>query len=272
MEHCKRLYAIGDIHGCYPSLVELMEKLDDDVPLIFLGDIVNRGPESLATIRFIKSLGDRARVILGNHDLHLLASAAGCKKFGRRDTIAEVIAAPDFGEIVEWLRHQYLMIQWNDFLFVHGGINPVWTQKKAFKLAKEVEKKLQSDKWDKYLKQMYGGDQWDDNLKGSARVRAVLNGLTRIRLVDEEGIPDFSHKEGLATAPEGFMPWFEHANRQKDEKTVIFGHWSMLGLKMTGQHWCIDTGCLWGGALTAAEFPSLELISVKAPLYRDPLA
>lgn len=270
--HTDKIYAIGDIHGCYDTLVELFDLLDPEIPIIFLGDIVNRGPKSLETIRFVKSLGDRARLILGNHEMSLLATAADHGKQHRLDTMQCILDEPDAKEIINWLRKQYLLLQWNEYTFVHGAINPAWTLEKAKALAEEVQTHLRNKGWKKYLKEMYGKDQWDDNLTNPARMRAILNGFTRIRMVDENGIPEFKMKEGIDKIPPGFMPWFEVPCRKTQNDTIVFGHWSTLGLVQQPNVICLDTGCLWGGALTAMEFPCRKVITVKSPQYLDPLA
>ncbi len=270
--HSDKLYAIGDIHGCYDTFIELFNQLDPSIPLLFLGDIINRGPKSLETLRFVKSLGDRARLILGNHEMSFLATAAGHGKAHRLDTMHSILDEPDAKDLINWLRKQYLLFQWNEYTFVHGAINPAWDLDLAKALAHEVQEHLRNKGWKKYLKDMYGKDQWDESLTGSARMRAILNGFTRIRLVDEQGIPEFKIKEGIAKIPEGFMPWFESPVRKTQNDTIVFGHWSTLGLVNRPNIICLDSGCLWGGSLTAMEFPSRKIISIKAPQYLDPLA
>ena len=172
-------FAIGDLQGCLESLDGLLEQLPEDAPLIFLGDLVNRGPESLATLRRVAGLGSRARCLLGNHDLHLLAVAAGASKVHKKDTIGEIFEAPDADELIEWLRHQSIMIETEDAVFVHAGVHPLWTLEKARGLAREAEAVLSGPDWKAMLQQMYGNSDWDDGLKGGERMQAILNCFTR---------------------------------------------------------------------------------------------
>ncbi len=266
------LYVIGDVHGCLPTLTELFEQLDETTPIIFLGDVINRGPNSLETLRFVKSLGKRARCILGNHDLHLLATAAGSGRIASLDTIDEILSAPDAEELLDYVRHQSLFIQWQGFTFVHAAMDPAWDIKTAQKLAAYVEKKLRAQDWRRNLMHMYGKDLWDEKLRGDAKLRAILNGFTRIRFVDEKGIPNYKIKDAPGESPAGFMPWFDCPARKTKKETVVFGHWSTLGLINRTDIIALDTGCVWGGALSAMELPARKIIQVKAPMYRDPLA
>ena len=186
MQSEQNVTVIGDGHGCLPSLSQLLEKIPDDSPLIFIGDLINRGPASLETLRLVHSMGKRATLILGNHEMHLLATAAGAGKPNRRDTIDEILVAPDAEELIDWIRHQYLLYDWKDYTFVHAAIDPAWSLKKARALACEVHEHLRSDHWKGYLQEMYGKDLWDNDLTGPARMRAILNGFTRIRFVDKK--------------------------------------------------------------------------------------
>ncbi len=264
------LYAVGDVHGCLPNLKELFEKLDRDIPVVFVGDIVNRGPFSLETLRFVKSLGARARVLLGNHDLHLLCAAAGAAKMSPKDTIQEVLDAPDAGELIDYLRGQSLLIRFREFTLVHAAIDLAWDLNKAQTLAREVETKLRSPDWKYWLSDMYGKDLWDESLTGLARLRAVLNGFTRIRYVKADGTPDYRAKLAPEVTDPSLIPWFMSPKRKTRDTVVVAGHWSTLGLKMTDDFIGIDTGCLWGGALTAVRLPDRKVISVKSSGYQDP--
>ncbi len=265
-------YAIGDLQGCLESLDGLLEQIPEDAPLIFLGDLVNRGPESLATLRRIKNMGARAQCLLGNHDLHLLAVAAGASKVHKKDTIGEIFEAPDADELIDWLRHQSIMIETPEATFVHAGIHPLWSLEKARSLAKEAEIMLQGKSWKKMLKQMYGNNDWDEALEGPERLQAILNCFTRMRFVDRQtGALDFKQKEDIGSAPKHLIPWFEYEARPAASTTICFGHWSMLGLIRRPNIIAIDTGCLWGGQLTAVRFPDRKILQEPCPCWADPL-
>ena len=271
-KNAEKVTVIGDVHGCLPTLEKLLARIDDTMPLIFIGDIINRGPNSLETLRLIRSLGKRARVILGNHDMHFLATAAGNGKANRRDTIAEIFQAPDAEELIDCMRHQRLMYRWKEYSFVHAAIDPAWSITEAEALAGEIQGILRGKHWKEALQEMYGKDLWDPKLKGTARMRAILNGFTRIRFVDKKGVPDYKAKEAPGSTCPDLMPWFDYPNRKTIDDTVVFGHWSTLGLVIRPHVIALDTGCIWGGALTAIELPSRKIIQEKAPQYLDPLA
>ena len=271
-KNAEKVTVIGDVHGCLPTLEKLLARIDDTMPLIFIGDIINRGPNSLETLRLIRSLGKRARVILGNHDMHFLATAAGNGKANRLDTIAEIFQAPDAEELIDWMRHQRLMYRWKEYSFVHAAIDPAWSITEAEALAGEIQGILRGKHWKEALQEMYGKDLWDPKLKGTARMRAILNGFTRIRFVDKKGVPDYRAKEAPGSTCPDLMPWFDYPNRKTIDDTVVFGHWSTLGLVIRPHVIALDTGCIWGGALTAIELPSRKIIQEKAPQYLDPLA
>ena len=267
------LFAIGDLQGCLESLEELLTQLPQDAELLFVGDLVNRGPQSLQTLRFVKNLGSRARSILGNHDLHLLAVAAGAGEMHKKDTIADILSAPDRDELFNWLRNQPLLIEQGDVLFAHAGIHPLWDLPTAQKLAQEAHEALAGPQWQRWLQGMYGNTQWSPDLTGEKRMRAILNGFTRMRFVNAlTGELDFDLKEGAGTAPKGWVPWFEYKHRLLCDHTICFGHWSMLGLINRPNLVAIDTGCLWGGELTAVRFPDRRIFQEKCPCWANPLA
>lgn len=272
MKDAEKILVIGDVHGCLPTLEKLIAQIDENMPLLFLGDLINRGPESLATLRLVKNMGKRAKCLLGNHDMHLLATAANAGKANRRDTIDEILKADDAEDLIDFVRHQPLLWQWNDYTFVHASIDPAWSLEEAQTLAHEVQNHLRSKHWKSYLQNMYGKDLWEPSLKGEARMRAILNGFTRIRFVNSQGIPDYKIKEGLETKPDHLMPWFECPVRKTQNDKIVFGHWSTLGLVVRENIIALDTGCVWGGALSAIELPSRKVLSIKAPQYLDPLA
>ena len=262
--------AIGDLQGCYESLLGFLEQLPEDSPLVFLGDLVNRGPQSLKTLRFVKSLCEagRAQSILGNHDLHLLALVATGQSCPKKDTLTDILTAPDRDELIDWLRQRPLLIDSADTVFVHAGIPPDWTLEKANALASEVHEKLCAATWKSDLKNMYGPDVFSDKLTGDARLRSILNGLTRMRFLKPDGTPDYSIREGIAKMPTGYSPWFEIPRQVK--KTICFGHWSMLGLVIRPDTIAVDTGCLWGGALSALRLSDRRLFQEPCPCWAKP--
>ena len=268
---CKEsLIAIGDLQGCFESLMGLLDQLPRSASLIFLGDIVNRGPESLKTLRFVKDLCEkkRARIILGNHDLHLLAVAATGKTPSAHDTITDILQSPDREELLGWLASQPLVLNTEEALFVHAGIPPQWTLEKTLTLAKEASEKLTGTGWKIALQHMYGNDVYSDTLTGEARLRGILNAFTRTRFLKHDLTPDYSVKEGLAKMPAGDVPWFEVPRLVK--KPICFGHWSMLGLVLREKTIAVDTGCLWGGSLSAVRLTDKRLYQEPCPCWAAP--
>jgi bis(5'-nucleosyl)-tetraphosphatase (symmetrical) len=266
------LYAIGDVQGCLASLHQLLRKIPADARLVFVGDLVNRGPDSLATLRFVRRLGERATCVLGNHDLHLLAVAAGIRAPSRGDTLDDILAAPDRDELLDWLRHRPLAHREGGALFVHAGLMPGWSADQALALAREVESGLRSPGWREFLAPMYGNTpaRWDDALAGPERLRAVINGLTRLRYLKPDGSMDFDLKEGAAAAPPGYCPWFEAPDRASAEELLVFAHWSTLGLVLREKLIAIDTGCVWGGELTAVRISDRAVFQVPCPQAQRP--
>jgi bis(5'-nucleosyl)-tetraphosphatase (symmetrical) len=267
-------YAIGDIQGCRQRLDELLERVRAAAPdarLVFLGDIVNRGPESLGTLRLIRSLGEKAEVVLGNHDLHLLAVAHGIRKPHRSDTLDDILNAPDRDELLEWLRRRPLALFECGHLLVHAGVLPQWTARKTMALAQEVEAVLRGPAWMDFLNGMYGNTpaKWDDALEGIDRWRCIVNALTRIRFCDADGAMELMTKGGHISLP-GYMPWFDVPDRKTGDVTVAFGHWSTLGLTVRRNLIALDTGCLWGGKLSAVCLDDRSIIQVSCPQYQIP--
>jgi len=254
-------YAIGDIQGCYDELKALLSKIkfnSDKDQLWFCGDLVNRGPKSLQTLRFIKSLEDNAITVLGNHDLHLLATAFDHQQPGRKDTFEDFFKANDAMLLLEWLRHQQLAHydKTLNITLIHAGLHPQWTIKQALAYAHEVEKILQSKNHINYYKHMYGDkpQEWDDSLTGWSRYRFITNMLTRLRYCDAQGKPSFSPKGAPGSQPDSLIPWYEVDGRASQHDDIIFGHWSTLphaGVSSINNAYAIDSGCLWGGNLTA---------------------
>ncbi|NOR52298.1 MAG: symmetrical bis(5'-nucleosyl)-tetraphosphatase [Gammaproteobacteria bacterium] len=273
-------YAIGDIQGCYDELLQLLEKIHfnpNKDHLWFAGDLVNRGSQSLEVLRFIKGLGDHAIVVLGNHDFHLLALWKGYQRNSKEnDSLAPILAAPDRDELLEWLRHRPLLHHDHklNISLVHAGLPPQWTLKKALKYAREVEEILRKEPFEAFLANMYGNlpDQWSDDLIGWNRIRLMVNCFTRIRFCSTKGRLDLNMKGGLKTENPDYHPWFQIEGRKSRKNRIIFGHWSTLGLHHENNATSIDTGCLWGGTLTAMRIdtPTPQFISYNCPGQQQP--
>ena len=249
-------YAIGDVQGCYDQLRRLLDAIAFDPgrdKLWFVGDLVNRGPQSLAVVRYVRSLGDRAVTVLGNHDLSLLVVAEGIRHPHASDTFDDILGAPDRDDLIHWLRHQKLMHADSHYAMVHAGLLPRWTVPIAVSLASEVEQALRAPAWREFLQQMYGNEpaRWDDALRGYDRLRVIVNAMTRLRLCSPEGTMDFSHKLGLENAPAGFVPWYDVPGRASSGMPILFGHWAALGLVVRPDVIALDTGCVWGRKLSA---------------------
>ncbi len=268
-------FAIGDLQGCAADLDRLVDRIDALSPgasLVFVGDLVNRGPESLRTLRTVKGMGDRARTVLGNHDLHLLAVWQGVRNPGRSDTINEILSAPDCDELLDWLRRQPLALTAEGHLVVHAGVLPQWTATQVLALSAEVEAKLRSADWSSFMTAMYGNEpaHWSESLQGTDRLRCIVNALTRLRFCSPEGDMEFASKEGLDKAPAGYLPWFDVPGRRTAEVPVIFGHWSTLGVIQREYLIGLDSGCVWGGKLSAMRLSDRQLIQVDCAQHQTP--
>ena len=253
------VYAIGDVQGCYQALRALLAEIRFDPAqdrLWFTGDLVNRGPQSLEVLRFVRDLGERAVCVLGNHDLHLLAVASGAAKVKKHDTLNEVLDAPDRDDLLHWLRTRPLLHYHEElgYTLIHAGLLPPWDLTAARRLAREVETALQNAGHADFFKHMYGEvpDHWNDGLRGYDRLRIIVNAFTRLRYCDLEGNMDLRPKGSPGTQPPDLMPWFQVPTRRSHNMQIIFGHWSALGRWQGNGVICLDSGCLWGRALTAA--------------------
>lgn len=252
-------YAIGDVQGCFDCLQHLLDIVRFDPAtdrLWFAGDLVNRGPDSLGVLRFVSRLGERAVSVLGNHDLHLLAVADGVRKPTRKDSLNAVLEAPDREALLGWLRQRPLIHQEPDHphLLVHAGIPPQWDTSRAASLAREVERVLRGPDYSGFLHHMYGNvpDIWEDSLQGFERLRVITNYLTRMRFCSATGQLDLDNKGPPADANPGFAPWFTYPGKRSAAVPIVFGHWATLegNAQVPGIH-ALDTGCVWGGRLTA---------------------
>lgn len=279
------LYLIGDVQGCDAALQHLLDTLafsPSRDTLYLLGDLVNRGPDSLATLRRLQALGDAARCVLGNHDLHLLATAAGARRPSRKDTLQALLAAADAPALLAWLRQQRMarLIEHarQRTLLVHAGVLPQWDAAQTLALAAEVEAVLRDPAaLHTFLHAMYGNapDGWHDALQGLDRLRVIVNALTRLRFCSTSGRMEFDSKEGAHSAPPGYLPWFDVPGRRSAALCVAFGHWSTLGWLNRPDVLALDSGCVWGGALTAYRLAASpgqagERISVPCPQAQKP--
>lgn len=267
-----KIYAVGDVQGCSPSLKALLKKLPKKSNLIFLGDLVNRGPDSLGTLRQLKSLQEsgRAECILGNHDLHLLAIEAGLRKAKGLDTVDAILKAPDRKELIDWVRHRPMALSNGKVLTVHAGVLPQWDLQQTIECAQEVEKALRSKSFKEFLANMYGNtpNKWSNSLKGYERLRLITNTLTRMRFCTPNGQMEFESKEGLENGPKGYIPWFSTPKRKTADTLIYFGHWSTLGLLRHNNVIGLDTGCVWGGKLTALEIANTNKDSKRLKIIQ----
>jgi len=263
------LYAIGDVQGCHAEFCDLLTLIGFSPSrdrLWLTGDLVNRGPDSLAVLREVIALGDAAVTVLGNHDLHLLTVAAGHRNAHRDDTLATILEAPDRVDLFDWLAQQPLAVAGDGMLMVHAGTLPQWTVLDVVTLAREVESMLRSAGRDNFLRELYGDEPhaWNNALVGHDRLRVIVNALTRLRFCAADGRMEFREKRGARYAPRGFAPWFAHPNRQTAASLVVCGHWSTLDLLLAPNVLMLDSGCLWGGALTAIRLPDRRVYQVPS--------
>jgi bis(5'-nucleosyl)-tetraphosphatase (symmetrical) len=266
-------YAIGDIQGCYAPFQQLLRKIEFDPgkdTLWLTGDLVNRGPESLEVLRWVFQHQDCVQIVLGNHDLHLLALSEGYGRTHAGDTLMDIINAADGKVLLDWLRCQPLMIAGDGYAMVHAGLLPDWTIDRALGLAEEVEDTLAGPNYREFLSRLYGNKptRWSEDLKGIERLRLIVNAMTRMRLMTRDGAIDLSFKGELADAPANLIPWFTSERRRSHQMPIICGHWSALGLFVTEDILAIDTGCLWGGSLTALRLEDRQLFAQECQVYQ----
>ena len=270
-------YAIGDIQGCFHSFQSLLKKIQFNPALDNLwlvGDLINRGSGSLEVLRWVFDHQSSIVSVLGNHDLHTLVVAEGFVNAHRSDTIQPLLDAPDADTLLSWLRHQPLLHFANDHLMVHAGLLPAWTPSQAQLLGQEVHQALCADNYREFLKHMYGNQpvQWDEALTGWDRLRVITNAMTRLRICSQAGEMEFKFKGELSNRPAGYLPWFEIAGRASADTPVIFGHWSALGLHMANNVYALDTGCLWGVALTALRVDDKAVFQVPCHVDDAPIS
>lgn len=272
------VYAIGDVQGCFEPLQQLLQQLRFDATrdrLVFVGDLVNRGPQSLDVLRFVRSLGDAASTVLGNHDLHLLAVASQGRP-GAKDTLDDILAAPDREDLLDWLRRQPLAYEEprSGALVIHGGLPPQWDRRTALELAREAAAVIGGSDPDAFYRHMYGNepDRWDEGLRGWPRIRFIVNCFTRLRYCSRSGRIDLKEKRAPGAQRDGLLPWFEVPGRRSAGERIVFGHWSTLGrIEWDAGKVCgLDTGCVWGGSLTAMDLETGALFSTGCDQYRRP--
>jgi len=265
-------YIVGDVQGCCDQLEKLhalILKQDPDAHLLIAGDLVNRGPQSLSTLRKLIAMGNRANSVLGNHDLSLLGVAYGIHRPRNDAYLRPILDAPDRDQLLTWLRHRPLAIQIDQHLIVHAGVLPSWSVQQTLDYAHEVELMLQGPDYVDFLRVMYGNQPnvWSTQLKGMDRLRCIVNVLTRLRFCTANDEMEFDSKEGLNKTPPGFTPWF-NLPRLTDSSTVVFGHWSALGLLIKPNLIGLDTGCVWGGKLTALRLSDRKIVQVDCPKHQ----
>lgn len=280
-----KTYVIGDLQGCHEQAVAILDRIRAhaaaagvaEPAILFAGDLINRGPDSLSTLRHVRQLamasGGLIDSVLGNHDLHLLAVAYGIRPEHKSDTLAGILHAPDRDELIDWVRRRPLAIRTGQHILVHAGLLPQWSAAQAMSLAAEVEQMLRGDGIREFLAEMYGNEpaQWSDDLQGADRLRCIINAMTRLRFCDAAGVMDFKMKEsGSADPSTGLMPWFEVPGRRSADQTVVFGHWSALGLKLAPNLIALDSGCVWGGQLSAVCLEDRALLQEQCPQFKQP--
>jgi bis(5'-nucleosyl)-tetraphosphatase (symmetrical) len=271
------LYAIGDIQGCHAEFCELLDLIGFSPAndrLWLVGDLVNRGPSSLAVLREVMRLGDAAVTVLGNHDFHLLTVAAGHRRPHRDDTLDAILDAPDRDELLAWLRARPLVVAEGDLAMVHAGFVPSWTVPQAVALSREVQAVLASDRWHEFLGVLYGDEprRWSESLTGYDRLRYIVNACTRLRFCTADDSLELREKRGPGHVPAGYLPWFAHPTRRSANTTLVCGHWSTLELLLAPNVLMLDSGCLWGGTLTGVRLADRRLYQIpsRSPVQPKP--
>lgn len=266
------VYLIGDVQGCCEQLDLLHAQIlqqDSEAYLLVAGDLVNRGPHSLATLRKLVGMGLRANSVLGNHDLNLLGIAYGVRRPHHEAYLRPILDAPDREQLLHWLRHRPMAVRMHQHLIVHAGVLPSWTAEQTMAYAQEVEQVLQGPDFVKFLGAMYGNlpTRWSPDLTGMERLRCIVNVLTRLRFCTAQDEMEFDSKEGLNKTPPGFAPWFS-LPRRTESISMVFGHWSAIGLQLQPNLVGLDTGCVWGGKLTAMRMSDRKLFQVACPAHQ----
>lgn len=262
-------YAIGDIQGCHAEFCELLSRLAFSPrhdTLWLVGDLVNRGPDSLAVLREVMALGDACQSVLGNHDFHLITLAAGIRRPHKGDTLDDVLAARDRDALVAWLTARPLVVSDGTYTMVHAGFLPSWTVEQAVALSGEVQATLAGPQSRAFLDVLYGDEptRWSDDLTGFDRLRVIVNTCTRLRFCRADDTLELKEKRGKDHTPSGFIPWFEQPKRRSAGSTIVCGHWSTLGLMLTDDVLMLDSGCVWGGTLTAIRLPDRTITQVRS--------
>jgi bis(5'-nucleosyl)-tetraphosphatase (symmetrical) len=261
-------YAIGDVQGCFSALTTLLEQIRFDPAgdrLWFVGDLVNRGPDSVSVLRHVKGLGRAAVTVLGNHDLHLLAVANGCRPARPKDTFHDVLDAPDRDELLAWLRNRPLVYREDNFLLLHAGLLPEWPVSQAETLARDAEQALRSTDYRALLRSLYqdGPRRWSQELTGMSRLTLITKVLTRLRVCSATGEIEWDFTGTPDQAPDGYLPWFQVPNRSSAKATVICGHWAAMGLHVRDNLLALDGGCVWGRQLVAVRLEDRQVFQVS---------
>lgn len=271
-------YAIGDIHGCFDEFMLLLNKIDFNHGkdhLWLVGDVINRGPKSLDALRFVMKYESSIQMVLGNHELHLLAASEGFGHLKKEDTMEDILNSSDNKILLDWLRTQPMMLEEGDKALVHAGLLPEWSVDQALGLAEELEDALASNHYRSFLSHMYGNKpaRWNENLSGMDRYRIIVNAMTRMRTLNLDGSLDFHYKKTLEGMPGDVIPWFRAPNRRSLDHTLVCGHWSALGVRQEEGVFFVDSGAFWGGSLTAMDLNSQEITQVKnltkKPMFKN---
>jgi bis(5'-nucleosyl)-tetraphosphatase (symmetrical) len=268
-------YVIGDIQGCLAAFQDLLREVAFEPGrdrVWITGDLVNRGEDSVGVVRWCMAHEECVVAVLGNHDLHLLAVAEGFVPAHRHDTLEDILDAPDRKQVLKWLRHRPMLHRQGEWLMVHAGLLPEWSPELAEALARELEEALRNKGWKRFLKDMYGNEprQWDAGLQGQDRLRLIANAMTRMRYLHADGGLEYQHKCAPDAAPPELTPWYDMPGRQSRDARILFGHWSTLGLLVRRDAIALDTGCLWGGSLTAYRLEDGQLFQVPCHARRQP--